>query len=104
MNTHEIGQNLIGHRVIIRSNTSGVSIGLLTGLDVATKTVTLDDAVRIWSWSGAFTLSEIATDGAICRLAEHPDGILITDTGLEILPMADKAWDAVVDQMINGAQ
>ena len=102
--TGQPGQNLIGQTVIVRSNTSGVSAGTLTGLDLVTKTVILDSAIRIWSWSDAFTLSEVATNGAQCRTAWHPDGVLITDSGLEILPMTDNAWQAVIDQMTVGAQ
>jgi hypothetical protein len=52
---------LIGREVIIRSRDSGAWFGTLT-----TKTdneVRINDAIRLWYWDGAFTLSALAVDG-----------------------------------------
>ena len=51
----------IGQEVIVRTKYAGVLIGTLlakTGLNVL-----LSDAVRLWKWTDAFTLSEVATKG-----------------------------------------
>jgi len=51
----------IGQEVVVRTKYAGVHIGTLvakTGLNVL-----LSDAVRLWKWTDAFTLSEVATKG-----------------------------------------
>ena len=50
--------------VIIRTYSAGVHVGILEGKwEDANKPVTLKNARRIWKWSGANTLNEIATKG-----------------------------------------
>ena len=105
--TEEILGQCIGKRVIVRTRVSGVSLGTLnavsddgtavhlTGVEPDDEPVEgLTGAWRIWGWSGsAFTLSEIARDGAgVLRVDQHPDtGIRMTDTaGIEILQVAPK--------------
>lgn len=50
--------------VIIRGRDSGVHAGELESVDYATKSCVLANARRIWYWSGAATLSELAMHGA----------------------------------------
>jgi hypothetical protein len=47
--------------VIVRTYTAGVFAGVLEKKDG--KEVTLSDARRLWYWSGAATLSQLAVDG-----------------------------------------
>ena len=96
--------HLIGKRVLVRTRISGVSIGIARHIDPATCTIVLDDAVRIWSWSDAFTVSEIATTGAECRLATHGDGVVISDEGFELHELADTAWTNIEERATYGAQ
>ncbi len=49
--------------VIIRSRDAGVFAGDLETADLATATVVLRDARRLWYWDGAATLSQLAIDG-----------------------------------------
>ncbi|MCP5025177.1 MAG: hypothetical protein GY929_02725, partial [Actinomycetia bacterium] len=57
--TTEIAGHLLGRRVLVRTRISGVSIGVLDAVEIGASTaVVLSDAVRIWSWSGAYTVSE----------------------------------------------
>lgn len=86
------GHGYHGVRCLIRTRISGVSIGIVDSLDVTTRSVVLSDAVRVWSWADAFTCSEIAAKGAACRIDRHPDGILIVDEGMEVIPVLDTAW------------
>lgn len=51
----------IGKKVIIRTYSAGVHYGTL--IDKDGDHVILKDAIRIWEWAGAFTLSELATIG-----------------------------------------
>jgi len=100
----DIGNDLIGSRVVVRTRTSGVSIGVLDAVSYGPVVVRLVDAVRIWSWSNAFTLSELASDGADCRIAHHPDGIVISDTGCELIPVSDAAWSHIQANWEVGAK
>lgn len=50
--------------VIIRGTAAGVHAGELVSLDKATRSCVLRHARRIWHWSGAATLSELAVYGA----------------------------------------
>ena len=52
---------LIGEYVLVRTYSAGVHIGTLTNKDGTN--VLLSNARRIWKWSDAFTLSEVATSG-----------------------------------------
>lgn len=47
--------------VVVRTFSAGVHVGTLVKREG--KEVTLTDARRIWSWTGANTLHEIATSG-----------------------------------------
>ena len=51
----------IGTFVIVRTYSAGVHVGTLAKRDG--KEVMLNDARRIWSWKGAYTLHEIALAG-----------------------------------------
>ena len=51
----------IGDFVLIRTYSAGVHFGTLIRKEG--KEVTLIDARRLWSWTGALSLSEIATKG-----------------------------------------
>ena len=53
--------DLIGKKCIVRTQTAGVFFGEIAERDG--KEVTLKDARRIWYWSGAATLSQLATTG-----------------------------------------
>ena len=52
---------MIGKYAVIRTYSAGVHVGVLQSQ--SGKEVTLTDARRIWSWRGAFTLSEISQKG-----------------------------------------
>ena len=69
-----VTQAVTGHEVIIRTYSAGVHVGVLDGKwDDVNKPVTLKNARRIWKWSGANTLNEIATKGLnrkVSRISE----------------------------------
>lgn len=96
----------IGDRVLVRTRTSGVSIGVLKEVDTENgMTVRLKNGVRIWSWSDAFTCSELATKGGKCRVAQHPrQVVIVAPEGGEILPVSDEAWEFVKANWSEGAQ
>jgi hypothetical protein len=77
--------HLIGKRVIVRTFSAGVHFGTLTSL--YGKQVILANSRRIWSWSGAFTLSEISQAGLSVksRLSIAVPEIYLTEA-IEVIP------------------
>lgn len=86
----------IGKKVIIRGNRSGVEFGTLVAQNGSE--VTLKNARRIWYWSGAASLSQLAKDGtsnpASCKFTVTVDSITILDA-IEIIPCTDKAIKSI---------
>ena len=75
--------------VLVRTYSAGVHIGTLKERNG--KEVTLTNARRLWSWSGAFTLSAVATQGVDrgnSRISVAVPEILLTE-GIEIIPVSD---------------
>jgi len=53
-----------GNEVIVRTYSAGVHVGVFNGeWDDINKPIVLENAKRIYRWSGANTLNEIATNG-----------------------------------------
>lgn len=83
-------------KIMIRSAESGVWFGRLVARTGAE--VTLADARRAWYWSGAATLSELATRGT-----DRPDECRfpctvpkVTVLGVcELIPMTDEAVESL---------
>lgn len=85
----------IGKKVIARTYSAGVHYGTL--VEKNGDEVILEDAIRIWRWSGAASLSQLAVDGT-----NKPDGCKfsvpvsdITVKMIEILPATQKAVDSI---------
>lgn len=76
-----------GTRVLIRTTTAGVHFGTLisrNGLEVH-----LGESRRLWSWSGALSLSEIAANGLDIKnskISVAVEEILLTQA-TEIIPI-----------------
>lgn len=89
-------EKFIGKKVIVRGDRSGVFFGTLAAVD--RHEVELTDCRRIWEWSGAASLHQLAVDGV-----KDPDGCLFTvsvkEIGLidaiEIIPCTDKATEII---------
>lgn len=88
----------IGKKVIIRGDKSGVEFGEL--VEHKGREVTLKDARRIWFWTGAASLSQLAKDGTTdpssCKFTVTVDSITILDA-IEIIPCTDKAIKSIED-------
>ena len=80
--------------VIIRSRNAGVFAGTLVEQDNANQRVKLRDAIRLWYWDGAFTLSQIAMEGVSkpenCKFAMPVAEQEVFDV-IEILQTTDAA-------------
>lgn len=82
--------------VIVRSSQAGVFMGELLNRDG--DTVTLADARRLWFWSGAATLSELAMRGVgkpnECKFPEPVTSVTVMGV-CEILPVTAPALASV---------
>lgn len=86
-------EELIGKRVIIRGDRSGVEYGTLDDWDGG-RVVRLINARRLWYWDGAAALSQLAAQGVTkpqnCKFTVYVDSITILDA-IEIIPCAPEA-------------
>jgi hypothetical protein len=82
--------------VLIRTYSAGVHIGYLQKKEstLAGMEVTLLKSRRIWYWSGAASLSQLAMEGVIkpedCKFAMEVDKIDLV--AIEIIPITEKAF------------
>lgn len=81
--------HLIGRMCIVRSSGSGVWYGRLTGKDG--QTCRLDNARRVWSWTGAASCSGLALTGPTGGKITAPIDGAIVENALEVLPATDAA-------------
>lgn len=89
-------KNFIGKKVIIRGDRSGVFFGTL--VEKEGTEVKLENCRRIWYWSGANSISQLAVDGVTrpsdCKFTLTVSEIVITDV-IEIIPCTDKAIENI---------
>lgn len=87
---------MIGKKVIVRGDRSGVFFGTLAGKDG--REVELTNCRRLWYWDGAASISQLATDGTIkpndCKFTVTVDEIIILDA-IEIIPCTNKASESI---------
>ena len=88
--------NLIGKKVIIRGDRSGVFFGTLTGKEG--QEVKLEKCRRLWYWDGAASLSQLAAEGvkapANCKFTVAVDSLVINKV-IEIIPATDEAQKSI---------
>lgn len=87
-------KNLINEKVIIRSDRAGVFFGTLAEAEPCGDkyTVQLTQCRRLWYWSGAASLSQMAAEGVKnpnqCKFSMTVDSITIMGA-IEILPCTE---------------
>lgn len=85
-------KNLIGKKVIIRGDKSGVFYGILASKDGSE--IELHNCRRIWYWSGAASLHQLANEGvknpSQCKFTITISSIVIMDV-IEIIPCSEEA-------------
>lgn len=88
--------NIQAPGVIIRSRDSGVHFGWLTKKEG--NEVVLNHARRVWSWSGAASLSQMAKEGVknpeSCKFSVPVHEITVMGV-CEIIPCTKAAWDNI---------
>lgn len=82
----------IGKKVIIRADRAGVFFGELVEKDGTE--VELKNARRLWYWTGANSISDLAIKGSglkeKCKFTKAVESIIITGV-IEILPCTNEA-------------
>lgn len=91
-------KNLIGKKVLVRSNEAGVYFGTLE--EVEGTTVRLSNVRNIWYWEGATCLSQIANDGIKGGKVSQVVGSMVLLGVCQILPLEDKAVNNLEAQPI----
>lgn len=83
---------MLGKKVIVRGQASGVFFGTLT--EKNGREVKLTDCRRLWFWSGAASLSQLAAEGVknpdACKFTVTVPEIAILDA-IEIIPCTNEA-------------
>lgn len=87
---------MIGKKVIVRGDRSGVFFGILK--EKNGREVKLTDCRRLWYWSGAASLSQLAVDGVAypkdSKFTVRVPEIVILDA-IEIIPCEEKAINSI---------
>lgn len=87
---------MLNKKVIIRGDRSGVFFGTLT--EKNGQEVKLTNCRRLWYWSGAASLSQLAVDGVAnpdgCKFTMSVGEIVILDA-IEIIPCTVKAVESI---------
>jgi hypothetical protein len=82
--------------VIVRTYSAGVFAGYLKERDG--KEATIVNAIRLWYWSGAASLSQLATDGpkntGSCKFGVPVSQITVTEA-IEIVAVTEKAQKVI---------
>ena len=90
---------MIGKYCMVRTYSAGVFAGIVESLDG--KIATLSNARRIWYWSGAASLSQLAQSGTSCpnkcKFPEPVDTIYLSEV-IEIIPITAAA-KATIDSV-----
>lgn len=83
---------MIGKKCIVRTYSAGVFFGVLESLDG--KVGVVSHARRIWYWSGAATISQLATDGTKnpneCKFPVEVPSVYLSEI-IEVIPCSDAA-------------
>lgn len=86
--------NYIGKKCVIRTNRAGVFFATLAEYDDQTRTATLKDCRRLWYWSGAASLSQLAVEGVknpeACKFTIIVPEMQVMEV-IEIIPASEVA-------------
>lgn len=88
--------DFIGKYCVIRSDRAGVFAG--TVIEHKDQQVLLGNARRIWYWSGAASISQLASEGVknpnACKFSMPVDSLALFDV-IEIIPTTEIARDNI---------
>lgn len=83
---------------IVRCQATGVFMGIVEKSNMAEQTATLKNARRLWYWSGAASLSQLAMDGTSkpkdCKFPCAVTEVQVSGV-LEIIPCTEKSFESL---------
>ena len=83
---------------VVRTYSAGVFVGTISKRDG--KEIVLNNAIRLWYWSGANSLSQLAMEGVKnphkCKFAMPVNQVILTEA-VEILLMTEEAIDNILN-------
>ncbi len=89
-------EKMTGRKVVVRANQAGVFFGTLKEVD--NNNVILTNARKLYYWSGANTVEQIAESGVKnpeqCNFTCFVDEVLITDIA-QMIPCSDEASEII---------
>ena len=89
-------KEIVKDYVIVRTYSAGVHVGEIEKKDG--EEITLKNARRLWYWSGAATLSQLAMEGTkkpnACKIPCAVDVIILTEA-VEIIPCKKEALKTI---------
>lgn len=89
-------EEISGDYKIVRTFSAGVFAGILESRNG--QEVVMRNARRLWQWSGAASLSQLAIDGVSnpggCKFPQEVDKIVLTQA-IEILDVTEKARKSI---------
>ena len=84
----------INKKCIIRTNRAGVFYATLSEFDATNRIATLNDCRRLWYWSGAASLSQLACEGVKnpngCKFTVIVQQMQVMEV-IEIIPCTDES-------------
>ena len=96
---------MIGRYCMVRTRSAGVFAG--TVAERCGAEVLLKNARRIWYWSGAATLSQLATEGTkkphLCKFPAPVAEVLLLNV-IEIIPITGAASESIASVPIWSAE
>jgi hypothetical protein len=98
----------IGKYCIVRTESAGVFAGVILATEISQGVVSckIAESRRMWSWQGAFTLSELATTGTKqpdkCKFPAPVPEEIVFDV-IEVLPCTDIARQIIESVPITAA-
>ena len=88
----------VDNAVLVRCESAGVFYGKLLEHDLNNSTAKLANARRVWYWSGAASLSQLAVDGTAkpkeCKFPVAVPEITVAKV-IEVISMTQKALDSL---------
>lgn len=86
--------NYINKKCIIRTNRAGVFYGTIAEYDNISREATIKDCRRLWYWSGAASLSQLAMEGVKnpndCKFTIVVPEMAVMEV-IETIPCTDEA-------------
>lgn len=90
----------INKKVIIRTNRAGVFYGTLSEYDAVNRIAEIKECRRLWYWSGAASLSQLANEGVKnpddCKFTVIVPQMQVMEV-IEIIPCTEEAISNIED-------